>query len=345
MNLLTRSLIITPVLALLLAGCTRGNNSVVFVSQDAGLSFGESNQLDLEDSLAGESILALASHATRPEVFFAGVAERGIIVSRDSAQTWQSTGLNQGSPADLAVHPQATQTLFVASGQNVLRSTDDAATFETLYADPGEVTAVSIDPAAPQNVWVGTDQGSVVLSENAGSSWRVVQNFGQAITDILISPLGSAVIVGTAGDGLHISADRGATFVVRTPELEARGYDSVADEILAIAQSAKVGSPLFVATSAGLFSSNQLGQDWQVLSPPIAEAGTLAGIAADSGDANLVVAVAGNTIATSRDGATTWTTRDAPTERPLGPISIAGQTIVVGVIGEGKGLLERSLQR
>ena len=280
-----------------------------------------------------------------PAYFFAGVAERGVVVSRDGAQTWSSTSLTEGSPADMEVHPQATQTLFVASGQNVLRSTDDAATFETLYADPGEVTALAIDPAAPQNVWVGTDQGSLVVSENAGSTWRVAHTFGRGITDILVSPLGSAIVVGTAGDGLHISADRGATFTIRTPQPREQGFSRTADEILAIAQSGQVGSPLLVATTAGLFSSAQLGQGWQQLPTPIAEAGTLSGLAAGSGESNIIVAVAGNTVATSRDGAVTWTTRDTSTDRPLGPITIADQTIVVGVIGEGRGLLERSLQR
>ncbi|MFH0830744.1 MAG: hypothetical protein V1895_01660, partial [Parcubacteria group bacterium] len=107
----------------------------------------------------------------------------------------------------------------------------------------------------------------------------------------------------------------------------------------------QVGSPLTVATTEGLFSSTSLGQDWRVLPNPVAEAGTLSGLAAGAGEQPLLIALAGNAVATSSDGGASWTTRDVPTDRPLGAATTVGSTIVVGVTGESKGFIERTLQR
>jgi|GEM_PF-6522680 len=346
MKNLTRTLILLPLAALFLAGCARSNTGTLFVSTDGGMNFVVSEKLGAEDSLSGNTVFALASTAGRAEVVFAAVRDKGLVVSRDSGASWQTTGLTTGSPRDVVIHPQALQTIFVANGQNILRTTDDGATFSTIYADPGQVNSVAIDPAAPQNVWAGTDSGSLVHSTNAGQTWEVAQSFTRPITDVFISPLGSAVVVGTNGGGLFVSADRGASFEERTPAREERKTLSLAaDEIIAIAQAAGAGSPLVVATTDGLFSTRDLGQRWSQLPNPIAETEALNGLAASTGEPSVLVAVAANTIAVSKDGGLTWTTRDVPTERPLGPCTVVGNTVVAGVIGEGQGLIEQTLGR
>ncbi|MFO0705151.1 MAG: hypothetical protein U0517_04320 [Candidatus Andersenbacteria bacterium] len=345
MNSLSRTLIVIPVVGLLLAGCTRGRAGALFVSTDAGATFTASDKLNTEESLNGETVLSLAASAKRASVVFAGVKSKGVVVSRDAGQTWVSSGLTTGDPLDLVVHPQAAETLFAAVGQNILRSSDDGASFSTVYADPGTVTSIAIDPAAPQNVWAGTGQGSLVHSSNAGSSWQVAQRFTRPVTDVFVSPLGSAIAVGTAGAGFFVSADRGATFTERTPIPEQNSAAQSADEVVAIAQASSVGSPLLLATTDGLFSTSDLGQHWKQLPNPIAETGSLSGLAASASAPALVVAVASNTVAISSDGGATWATRDVATDRPLGPISIVGKTIVCGVSGEGQGFIERTLQR
>ncbi len=346
MKTLTRSLVLIPLSALLLAGCTRSNTRVMFTSLDAGQTFTLAEQLNQQDNLNGKTILSLAATPRLPSVVFAGVKDNGLVVSRDRGTTWQSTGLTTGSPQDVLIHPQAVKTLFVASGQTILRSTDDAATFSTIYAEPGVGMAIAIDPAAPQNVWAGSDQGSLVESNDAGKTWHVAKQFSRPVTDIMISPLGSAVIVGTAGTGLFVSADRGKTFEERSPTVsERKTINQSASQIIAIAQSAAVGSPLVAATTDGLFSTNNLGKDWTELANPIVTAGTLSGLAASGGEPALLVAVAANTVAVSHDGGKTWTTRDVTTDRPLGPIAVVGLTVVVGVVGESQGFIQRNLQQ
>ena len=342
------ALLILPITSIILTGCTRGRDAGIFRSTDGGETYVASSTLDQERSLASRQIESLASHPARPQTVFAGVVDGGVVISADGGQAWTSTSLQQGTTRDIAIHPQNVSTVYFAFEQQVIRTTDDGQTFQTLYSDPSLIATIALDPASPANIWAGTQTGQVLHSANEGLSWSVAASFGSGVTDILISPLGSAILVGTEDDGVAVSADRGVTFSDRTPTREALPVltDDV-NLVVALAQSEQPASPMWAATDQGLFSSNDLGRTWTIVSNPLSEAGVALGELIVAADSNIdVLITANNTIAKSRDGGSTWISRAVPTERVVGAVTfIDAQTIVAGVSGEAEGFISRTLRR
>jgi photosystem II stability/assembly factor-like uncharacterized protein len=337
-----------PVSALLLAGCASGDAVGIFRSTDGGNTFTESSHLDIEDTVRGDRIASLANHPTRAETIFAGLAERGVVVSKDGGVNWQSTMLLSGTAHDIAVHPQTATIVYFAYDQQVIRTTDDGVTFETMYTDPSVITSISIDPAAPANIWIGTASGQVVHSSNEGRTWNVAASFISPVNDVLVSPLGSAIVVATDGAGVAVSADRGKTFTVRTPTKNTTDtLTSDAENGIALAQSAQPASPLLYATREGLLSSKDLGLTWtQVPTPLSASQNEISQLSVAANNNSQVILLAGNQIAKSDDGGVSWQTRTLPTGRTLGAVAVVNpQTIVIGISGEGPGFVERTLGR
>lgn len=340
--------LVIPLLSITLAGCTSSRDAGIFRSSDGGETYLASSTLDVESSLAGQQIFSLASHPARPQTVFAGVLDRGVVISADGGQNWTSTSLQQGTPRDIAIHPVNVSTVYFAFEQQIIRTTDDGQTFQTLYADPSIVTTVALDPATPANIWAGTSTGQVLHSSNEGLSWNVATSFKSAINDILISPLGSAIFVASENDGVAVSADRGVTFTDRTPaKADLPAFKQDVSRVIALAQSSQTASPIWAATDQGLLRSNDLGRTWQIVSNPLSESGVIVSELFVSDESNVdVLITANNTIAKSRDGGASWISRSLPSERLVGAVTFVDtRTIVVGVTGETEGIVSRTLRR
>ncbi len=335
-----------PLISLTLAGCASRANAGIFRSTDGGETYIASSKLDAESSLARRQIVSLASHPARPQSVFAGVVDGGVVLSSDGGQTWNSTSLQQGTTRDIAIHPQNVSTAYFAYRQQIIRTTDDGLTFQTLYADPAIVTTVTLDPASPPNIWAGTSNGQLLHSANEGLSWSVAASFDSAINDVIISPLGSAILVGTDEEGLAISADRGVTFTDRTPtraSLPALKADI--SQVIALAQSSQTASHIWAATDQGLIRSADLGLTWQLVSNPLSDSGELLSQLFVSDESNIdILIAANNTVAKSRDGGASWISRNLPTERVVGAVTFVDlKTIVTGVSGEGESVINSVL--
>lgn len=329
---------------LTLSGCGSSKDAGIFRSVDAGATYQTSNRLGESSSLANEQIVDLANHPKQPLVVYAAINDKGLVRSQDGGETWQTTSLNTGTVRELIFHPSSPTILYAAYGQQIITSRDGGATFETLYAGPSVVTALALNSAKPSMLWAGTQTGQVILSENAGKSWSVVKTFKRAVTDVLVSPIEGSVVVGTQGQGLYISADRGATFIERTPSSKnTSGLKSRPNSILVMSQSAQIASPLIVATTVGLFTTKDLGLSWQPLSAPIITKDVLAtDLLVLSDNNSRIILLAGNNVARSDDGGKSWFTRALPTERLAKSIVIVDPgTYVVGIAGKGISFVER----
>jgi BNR/Asp-box repeat len=144
-------------------------------------------------------------------------------------------GLMSGRIADLAVHPSAEGTWYVAAGSGGIWKTSNAGITWTPIFDKqpsysiGEIT---LDPSNPDVVWVGTGENvsgrhvgwgdGVYRSLDAGQTWQAM---GLAATEhigrILVDPRDSKVILVAAegplwsagGErGVYRSSDGGVTW-------------------------------------------------------------------------------------------------------------------------------------
>jgi photosystem II stability/assembly factor-like uncharacterized protein len=340
------AVLMTITLGVTLAGCGSGRNAGVFRSSDGGKTFVASSTFNETENLGKARFVVLANDPSQPNVIYGGLVDEGIVVSIDAGQTWRSTSISTGTARAIAINPQTPTVVLVAYEKQLIRTTDQGATFEALYSDPNVVTSVAIDPATPTNLWLGNAQGGVLYSNNDGQTWSAMSSFPSSVTEVFVSPLGSAVIVGTAVNGVHVSADRGVTFEDRSPEVQGDTFSGgTAGSISAIDQSSQPGSPLWVASDDGLFMSTNLGREWVSVEEPLTGRETsLSQVYTPATASNSVFLLAGPNVARSDDGGTSWQVRAIPTEREVGAIVLVdAQTVVVGVVGAAESFFERTV--
>lgn len=322
-----------------LAGCGSASDAGVFRSTDGGVSYLSSSTVGLEDNFADLSVTALAANPTAPSTVYAGLAERGMVISDDAGATWRQTVLTAGTPSAFAVSPGGTD-VYMAYLLQVIVTRDGGQTFDTLYSGPEVVTAVTVNPASPETIYAGTAGGTIVRSTNAGRTWNVATVLTSAINDLLISPAGGALVVATTS-GIGVAQD-GVTIVDRSPTI---GGGARQFNVTSVAQSAEAGSPILAAGDLGLFVSTDLGATWtQVLEPVSSEEVALSDVDVVASNSSQVVIVGGTNVAKSDDGGKTWLTRGIATGRTVARALIVDpRTVLLGVAGEAKSFVERTL--
>ncbi len=162
---------------------------------------------------------------------------RGITAATAAGLRFRSIGpaLTSGRISDIAIHPSAKSTWYVAAASGgVWKSVNAGTTWTPIFDDQGSyaIGALAIDPADPLTVWVGTGENNsqrsvgygdgIYRSTDGGRTW---QNLGLKssghIGRIAVDPRNSAVVYVAAqgplwsggGDrGVFKTTDGGATW-------------------------------------------------------------------------------------------------------------------------------------
>ncbi|HVG32873.1 MAG TPA: hypothetical protein VM911_07330 [Pyrinomonadaceae bacterium] len=162
-------------------------------------------------------VRALAIHPTLGNTVYAGSANAGVWVTRDSGQSWRPLMHDQGALeiGALCVHltnpanPLGPVTIYAGTGEptywpgyagiGVLKSTNSGATwtntgaignqrFASILVDP---TTVTINPATTV-VYAGGTTGGLYKSTNGGATWTLMLN--KAISGLAMSPTNPKIL-------------------------------------------------------------------------------------------------------------------------------------------------------
>lgn len=134
----------------------------------------------------------LAFSAHDPNTIYAAVEVGGVIVSRDSGETWEELreGLHLDVHGLVSAPGNGTDVLYAATGQGFFRSEDNGRTWESacngfrarylvpvaVHSERPEVVFTSATQGRPR-YWRGRAGGAcatIYRSENGGASWRPV---------------------------------------------------------------------------------------------------------------------------------------------------------------------------
>ncbi len=231
-------------------------------------------------------------------------------------------GLMSGRIADIAVHPTAPGTWYVAAGSGgVWKTTNAGTTWTPIFDDQpsysiGEIT---LDPTNPDVVWVGTGENvsgrhvgwgdGVYRSRDAGRTWqRMGLPRSEHIGRILVDPRdGNRVLVAAEGPlwaaggerGVYRSADGGATWTAVLQIDEDTGvtdleFDPANPEVVYAASYQRrrhVWGFLGGGPGSGLWKSVDNGKTWRRLTSglPGGDMGKI-GLAVTPADPSLVYA-------------------------------------------------------
>ncbi len=233
----------------------------------------------------------------------------------DGDSTWTHLGWNTPRIVGITYDPARPDTMFLASGNGVLRTYDDGASWRlTTDWRITEVQDVSLDPHAPDHVYLASAYG-VWRTEDGGETW-VESNAGlrhpgdhYTQTIEVDHTRAGRVLVGTEG-GVYESTD-GATswrYVGGGQEVE----------ILDLQQSRSDPDVWIAATYRhGLILSNDGGRTWTPGPDAIASQSVHA-VAIDPTNARRMAAVGWETgVYVTENGGRTWARRGAtlPTDK------------------------------
>jgi photosystem II stability/assembly factor-like uncharacterized protein len=172
------------------------NMSGLFVSADAGASWGESGHVP------GTSI---AIDPTDRRTRFVGNPYKPVYKSTDGGSTWHPLTFSLAS-ANVLVHPSDHRTVWTA-GSFVFpcpwtaRSTDGGEHWERQYP-PTFTTAIAIDPSDSSVVYLGTQDGAFV-SRDSGATWNLLGLSGHSIAAFAFNPSRPGVVYVGTDSGIH----------------------------------------------------------------------------------------------------------------------------------------------
>ena len=185
-----------------------------------------------------------------------------------------------------------------------------AQTWTSLGPLGGDVRSLAADPSRPNVLYLGTVDGYVFSSQDAGEHWQSLGLIGPAngvITAIIVDPVNSRTLFASLwtrepngeGGGVFVSLDSGVTW---------KALGLAGHAIRALVQSESDSNVLIVGAPDGVFRSNDLGRNWEQITPAgDSELRNFDSLAIDPQDAGIIYAGTFHLPWKTVDGGKKWT--------------------------------------
>lgn len=252
------------------AACTPGGAGV---KQDGGawLSFNrgerwEQKGLIFADRMSQKTIgdldvsrLVFSPNDSRK--IFALSYQGGLWISWNAGNNWNliisASGVN-----DIAVNPANPRTFYVAVGSSIAKTENDGDVFKAIYTNDqklNEVTSLALAPDNPNILYAGTRAGQILLSENAGASWREVSQLNAVVEKLAIHPNNPGIMyIGVSGKGLGQSTDKGKNWKFYSESGSFSSFSGASE----FRDFTLIPTGIVYASRFGLLRSLNQGKDW-----------------------------------------------------------------------------------
>jgi photosystem II stability/assembly factor-like uncharacterized protein len=312
-------------LSLTSASCNLFAPKVAGVSRtsNGGVDWQASNKLkDGTSSIIGLSISKLAFDPRGSDILYASSYNAGLFSSHDGSNTWEEI-LGQIPVLDFVINPNDNQTIY-ASGYfedkgRALVTRDGGKSWNAIYTAAAKNTSVrtiALNPSAPEQIAIGLNQGELIMSNDGGAAWRLVQSYNDRINKVIWTHEGIYVVVKETG--IFKSIDNGNSFQLITANLQSPGNTSTlaifGDSISTFTQMAiSQSNPnvLYATTNLGLYRSTNGGNSWAFVPMPLRQSSTPpTAIAIAPASDNTVYVSAGSIVYKTADGGNSWSASD-----------------------------------
>lgn len=301
-----------------------GGNSLggIFKSTDAGDNWTTSNSIPTTSgtpqSIGRLDTKFLILDPSDSKALYFSSLENGMFYTYDSAKNWQfATGLGKTTVNALSVDPLSKCTMYVSSKNSIFKSTDCTRSWSQIYHDDNAETTISsilVNHYNSNIIYFGTSRGELVISDDAGASWRVLYRFNEKIYKIIASPFDSrAMLVSLGGRGAFRSSNGGEIWEDLSEQLKVLKTNySIRDMLFSKSNEGMV----LLATDYGLLKSYDNGTTWGVLNLITPKKGaTINSIGLGTKNPELIYYTTHTTFYRSTDGGEKWVTKQLPTSR------------------------------
>jgi photosystem II stability/assembly factor-like uncharacterized protein len=256
-------------------------------------------------------ILSMASDPQDHEVVYAGTSENGLVVSYDSAASWQSPrdeDLQKGAIVALAVDPKNICVVYAAFKTALFKTETCGREFFSVYdeaLEKIEIKKIALDWYNDGTLYLGLSNGDLLKSVNGGRGWNKVAAFGKKIIALAVSNQDSRVILVGGEGGFWKSVDAGASWVEKNNAL--KNFRD-ADNIYDLTQDA-TGASWLLASEYGILRSVDAGENWAALNL-LTSAGQveIKDLVMDTKDADKIFYATNLNFYASSDGGESWET-------------------------------------
>jgi hypothetical protein len=266
----------------------------------------------------------------------------GLFVNDISVVTWREVqnGILIGTESirSIAIDPKNSSRMYVASfagGRGGILKNEGQGFYE-VYSTPKDqiiVLGVWIDSYNPRTVYSGTESGLFLESADFGESWRIKNEFEEAIYDLEIVPSDTRIMYGIVGRGKLFKTQNSGISWSDISAFAHRYGEAFQIEQLAI--DPHDHNRLYLATSVGLFRSENGGVSFEQMPLLTAiDAPHVSAIAVDPRKPDVLYVGLGSQIHKIEDNGRTWLIKTLETSRKIRVIAIKpddSNIIYVGV--------------
>jgi photosystem II stability/assembly factor-like uncharacterized protein len=211
---------------------------------------------------------------------------------------------------DVQINPKNSLEIMAGGIQGdkarVFKTEDKGQSWTEIFSEASPnsfVSAIAYDFTDTKKVYIGLSTGEIILSQNGGVSWDLVNRLHGRILKIYVDPAEPRVIYALSkADGLYRTDDGGASWKLLTATLKDTGQFQ---HFIVL----RAPYTLYVANSAGLHKSMDNGGTWTALELPKNNASkVVSSFAINPKDSNELYAAVLQTVYKSTDGGITWQT-------------------------------------
>lgn len=290
----------------------------VFRSDDAGSTWkqkafiGKVKKKTL--TIAGYDAGIFVFNPVTPSTVFFGTIGHGLYRSEDSGERWQVTGRQTGSVVAMVIDPETPEILYAGNGGNIEKTTDGAVTWQKVYTETRagvSITSVVLDPKDPGHIFASNTGGIVLESRDHGITWQVNHVFPRAITALKFFPnKPSTIFAVLSKKSIARTDDYGEHWITLEKSFTVAGSEHVNDLVFSDSDPVII----YIATNAGLFSSNDLGTSFMEIKTLLANKTLpIMTVFTPKNDTNALYFTATNKLHISNDKGENWKVITIPT--------------------------------
>jgi len=224
-------------------------------------------------SISGVNVFRLHTDPSDPNAIYLASRGQGLVYTYNYGASWQVVDVLGGRFIyGLAVDPTDKCTVYVSDGANIYKTIDCNRTWKLVYTEqrPNQrFVSLAIDFGNPKIIYGGITGGDVLVSSDAGLSWRVTKRFGTDMQLLVSDPsTPKRLYAAMQRNGLYRSDDGGENWVDLNAGLD-KFNDSKTFYRLVLNPGQK--DSLFWISKYGILRSDNAGQDWnelKLITPP-----------------------------------------------------------------------------
>ncbi|MGW8185169.1 MAG: WD40/YVTN/BNR-like repeat-containing protein [Candidatus Moraniibacteriota bacterium] len=311
-----------------IGGSSSGEIGGVLVSKNSGVDWELKNRVDDKQNISKVDVLTVAIDPVDNERVYLGTKDKGVVVSKDGAESWEKIKFPANKVYGIAVNyfkPSDIYALGVSGERGKAYRTDNyGETWSEIYTEPADGTVIislAMDKNNPMVLYMGTSKGVILKTVDGGETWRSLYTASGPVTKIVFGGgLDRHIYFVVQESQILVSDINGDNFKVisgAVNNVENKGLG----KIYSLAVSDSDNGALYIGTDNGIFRSYNAGENLEEVGVLATSKGfPIRSMAVNPKNSQEIVYSAAQAIYKSTDAGKNWSTYQLNTGKLISEI-------------------------